>query len=275
MAPLSPASQGLQGRACRRFSQQLIRRTQERLEAYQAPEGFTLAGAFQERPGPHRFRHTFVRILIKRDVPVGDVAELVGDIERVLLRYYAKRIPSRQAGLSSILKEAFRDEPKPIALVSNGPRRLGCRTISSKDSPRWTAAMRIDLPANGWQLNRYRSICVDVSPSIPPGSFPPHSISDSSSTRRLGCFLLGSPRTRNRGTSVTLRGQPTGNPSPPSRCSMRAHCSKCRIVGCVSDGSMLIPTSSDSSIIHSAIVEAFGDTSSMIPRPSLRDGEML
>jgi integrase len=84
---------------------------------------FALAGEFQETPVPHRFRHTFVRILLERGVPVGDVAELVGDTERVLLRYYAKWIPSRQARLTSILKEAFSDQSKPIALVSNGPRR--------------------------------------------------------------------------------------------------------------------------------------------------------
>jgi integrase len=91
--------------------------------AYQGSEGFCTGGEFQETPVSHRFRHTFVRILLERGVPVGDVAELVGDTERVLLRYYAKWIPSRQARLTSILKAAFSDKPKPIALVSNGPRR--------------------------------------------------------------------------------------------------------------------------------------------------------
>jgi len=75
---------------------------------------FALAGRFEEPPVPHRFRHTFVRILLERGVPVGDVAELVGDTERVLLRYYAKWIPSRQARLTSILKEAFDNRPEPI-----------------------------------------------------------------------------------------------------------------------------------------------------------------
>jgi integrase len=75
---------------------------------------FQLAGKFDEKPVPHRFRHTFVRILLEKGIPVGDVAELVGDTERVLLRYYAKWIPSRQARLSAILKEAFDDRPKPI-----------------------------------------------------------------------------------------------------------------------------------------------------------------
>ena len=75
---------------------------------------FALAGRFEEPPVPHRFRHTFVRILLERGVPVGDVAELVGDTERVLLRYYPKWIPSRQARLTSILKEAFDNRPEPI-----------------------------------------------------------------------------------------------------------------------------------------------------------------
>ena len=55
----------------------------------------------------HRFRHTFVRILLEKGIPVGDVAELIGDTVRTLLKYYAKWVPSRQAPLTGILKEAF------------------------------------------------------------------------------------------------------------------------------------------------------------------------
>jgi integrase len=40
---------------------------------------FKLAGPFDERPTPHRFRHLFVRILIEKGVPVADVAELIGE----------------------------------------------------------------------------------------------------------------------------------------------------------------------------------------------------
>jgi integrase len=80
---------------------------------------FALAGEFDEKPVPHRFRHTFVRILLERGVPVGDVAELVGDTERVLLRYYAKWIPSRQARLTGILKEAFADRLTPVSRSSS------------------------------------------------------------------------------------------------------------------------------------------------------------
>jgi site-specific recombinase XerD len=72
---------------------------------------FALAGSFDEKPVPHRFRHTFVRILLERGVSVGDVAELIGDTERTLIAHYAKWIRSRQTGLSNILREAFEERP--------------------------------------------------------------------------------------------------------------------------------------------------------------------
>ncbi len=57
----------------------------------------------------------------EKGIPVGDVAELVGDTERVLIRYYSKWMPSRQNRLSRILQEAFEDKPKP------GPRVVSIR----------------------------------------------------------------------------------------------------------------------------------------------------
>jgi integrase len=42
---------------------------------------FELAGKFEETPTPHRFRHTFARVLLQRGVPVSDVADLLGDDE--------------------------------------------------------------------------------------------------------------------------------------------------------------------------------------------------
>ena len=62
-----------------------------------------------------RIASTFVRILLERGVPVGEVAEFVGDTERVLLRYYAMWIPSRQARLCAILQEASVDKSRPEA----------------------------------------------------------------------------------------------------------------------------------------------------------------
>lgn len=76
-------------------------------------KAFALAGPFEERPTPHRFRHTFVRILLEKGVPVADVAELIGDTEEMVRRHYARWVPERQARLTNILKQAFADKPKP------------------------------------------------------------------------------------------------------------------------------------------------------------------
>jgi integrase len=74
---------------------------------------FALAGPFEEKPTPHRFRHTFVRILLEKGVPVPDVAELIGDTQEMVRRHYAKWIQGRQDRLTRILQEAFEDQPKP------------------------------------------------------------------------------------------------------------------------------------------------------------------
>jgi len=81
---------------------------------------FSLAGEFSEPPVPHRMRHTFVRILLERGVAVGDVAELVGDTERTLLKHYGKWVTSRQARLSAILQDAFADRPKGNVIAIRG-----------------------------------------------------------------------------------------------------------------------------------------------------------
>ena len=47
-------------------------------------EAFALAGHFEEVPTPHRFRHTFARILLQKGVPVADVADLQGDDEKTV-----------------------------------------------------------------------------------------------------------------------------------------------------------------------------------------------
>jgi len=72
---------------------------------------FELAGTFEERPTPHRFRHTFARILLQRGVPVADVADLLGDDEKTVREHYARWVPERQARLTKILKEAFHKSP--------------------------------------------------------------------------------------------------------------------------------------------------------------------
>ena len=76
---------------------------------------FDLAGPFETTPVPHKFRHTFVRILLEKGVPVADVAELIGDTEAVVRKHYSRWVPSRQQRLSEILQAAFDDKPKLVA----------------------------------------------------------------------------------------------------------------------------------------------------------------
>jgi integrase/recombinase XerD len=84
---------------------------------------FELAGEFEETPTPHRFRHTFARILLQRGVPVADVADLLGDDEDTVREHYARWVPERQARLTSILREAFVDKPKPKLVSIPGRRK--------------------------------------------------------------------------------------------------------------------------------------------------------
>jgi integrase len=73
---------------------------------------FQLAGPWETPPHPHKFRHTFVRILLEKGVPVPDVAELIGDSEQILRKHYVAWIPGRQNRLSRILQEAFSDRSR-------------------------------------------------------------------------------------------------------------------------------------------------------------------
>jgi integrase len=71
-------------------------------------------GPWKVKPTPHRFRHTFARILLQKPgVTVRDVAELLGNTEEMVLKRYSAWVPERQARLTKVLKEAFDDKPKP------------------------------------------------------------------------------------------------------------------------------------------------------------------
>jgi integrase len=70
-------------------------------------------GPWKETPTPHRFRHTFARILLQRGVSVQDVADLLGNTEAVVRKSYAAWVPERQTRITGILKDAFSDKPKP------------------------------------------------------------------------------------------------------------------------------------------------------------------
>lgn len=78
-------------------------------------KAFEAAGAFDEPPTPHRFRHTFARILLQKGVPVTDVADLLGDDEKTVREHYARWVTERQERLTRILKDAFSERPKPTA----------------------------------------------------------------------------------------------------------------------------------------------------------------
>jgi len=80
-------------------------------------------GKWKVKPTPHRFRHTFARILLQKPgVTVRDVAELLGNTEEMVLRRYSAWVPERQARLTKILQEAFDDKPRP-QLVAMGSIR--------------------------------------------------------------------------------------------------------------------------------------------------------
>lgn len=83
---------------------------------------FKLAGDFDERPTPHRFRHTFVRILLENGVPIGDVAELIGDTEDVVRQHYAKWVPERQARLTRILQDALGPKKPKLVAIAGGKK---------------------------------------------------------------------------------------------------------------------------------------------------------
>jgi integrase len=73
-----------------------------------------LCGKWKVEPTPHRFRHTFARILLQKPgVTVRDVAELLGNTEEVIRKHYGAWVPERQERLTRILREAFDDKPKP------------------------------------------------------------------------------------------------------------------------------------------------------------------
>jgi len=77
-------------------------------------------GPWKEKPTPHRFRHTFARILLQKPgVTVRDVAELLGNTEEMIRKHYGAWVPERQARLTRILQEAFEGKPKLVEI----PRR--------------------------------------------------------------------------------------------------------------------------------------------------------
>jgi integrase len=83
-----------------------------------------LCGPWKVEPTPHRFRHTFARILLQKPgVTVRDVAELLGNTEEMIRKHYGAWVPERQERLTRILREAFEEKPKPRIVAITGSRK--------------------------------------------------------------------------------------------------------------------------------------------------------
>lgn len=85
-------------------------------------QAFEAAGEFEQPPTPHRFRHTFARVLLQKGVSVADVADLMGDDEETIRAHYSRWIPERQERLTRILQDAFEERPKPKLVGIQGGR---------------------------------------------------------------------------------------------------------------------------------------------------------
>jgi integrase len=98
-------------------------RSYYRRPAAQAQQTLEIWGPWKDKPTPHRFRHTFARILLQKPgVTVRDVAELLGNTEEMVRRHYSAWVVERQERFTRILREAFDDKPKPTLVAIKGGR---------------------------------------------------------------------------------------------------------------------------------------------------------
>jgi integrase len=71
-------------------------------------------GPWKVKPNPHRFRHTFIRILLQNGVAVEKVGDLVGDTPETIRKYYSDWADGRQDALTAALESAFASVPNPF-----------------------------------------------------------------------------------------------------------------------------------------------------------------
>ena len=85
---------------------------------------FDMAGPWKIKPTPHRFRHTFARLLLQRGVPVDDVATLMGHSDpKITLKHYGHWVPERQERLTDILKSAWQPKTRTkLTIIKAGTR---------------------------------------------------------------------------------------------------------------------------------------------------------
>ena len=60
----------------------------------------------------HRFRHTFVRILLQNRIAPSIVARLIGDTEETVIQHSANWVPELQEVTTALTKEAFENRPR-------------------------------------------------------------------------------------------------------------------------------------------------------------------
>lgn len=125
----------LQARAKRCGKQPFMMSASKRLDTVTDTWRKKLARVFEDADvgtdtaTPHRFRHTFARILLQRGVPVAAVADLMGDSEAVVRRHYSRWVPERQAALTAIVKRAFRDRPSDAKARRTSSARRPARQV--------------------------------------------------------------------------------------------------------------------------------------------------
>jgi integrase len=71
-----------------------------------------VTGPYAQKPVHHRFRHTFVRIMLERGLSPSLIAEFIGDSEAIVRTYYSQWIPSRRESASRMVAEAFANAPR-------------------------------------------------------------------------------------------------------------------------------------------------------------------
>ena len=82
-------------------------------------QAFVAAGPFEQKPTPHRFRHTFARRLLQDGNSIDDVAMALGDDPKTVALHYSAWVPERQERLTRMFKKAYKDKPKVLG-VSGG-----------------------------------------------------------------------------------------------------------------------------------------------------------
>ncbi|MFN0167202.1 MAG: tyrosine-type recombinase/integrase [Bryobacteraceae bacterium] len=84
-----------------------------------------LCGPWKEKPTPHRFRHTFARILLQTPgITTKDVAELLGDTEQMVCKHYAAWVPERQARLTNAVRRALDGRSDRLTLIRGGKAQV-------------------------------------------------------------------------------------------------------------------------------------------------------